>query len=762
VPLLSSEGQLIGWEGFGLDITEKHRSQAELLAERRRLKALYDVSSALQVVVDPAIGTLKGIQALKSATSSDFAIACFYDQEQDRVELVAAEGFSESSVHELAQKVNNPSLVRVALQRKQSFCVSDVESDGRNAAPLVTQRERIKSAILGPLIQDGIAIGAIVLFSRKRARYGAADLDLLNAALQQLSLAVQKAELLAAELRQANVASTLYQLSHELSRLMTPREMAAHAFPIIQGEIACRRMWLGMLNDQGSHIIGQAGTGPGVRRSIVDLQIPLVEQHEFIDAAFKSKEPVIVPAGVKMECATLNRLVTRLQIGVLVIVPLVSLGRVVGLMLLEPSVPSVAVAQRKLPLLKNMASEIATIMVARRFEGKMAESDKMRMAGVLASGVAHNFNNLLQAIMGQASLIEMQLPQGSPLQASTQLILESAGKGASLIKQLMSFSMQGGSVRRTVAVNSIISESQDLYRSLLGSRTELVLELAEGIPKVYADQSQMQQVITNLLMNARDAVANRKDGKVQISTSEVRVRPGELDPDMAPGIYLRIDVQDNGVGMDAERLSRCFEPFYTTKDVDSRTGLGLTGAGLGLSSSYSIVKQHEGVLSARSRPGEGSVFSVYLPALTVRTEEPPREVGRSDQRLERGPAIILVGIERAVREVCARSAVQLGGRVEAVEGSEQLSGKIVDDVAVIIVADPVGAQRARQLAVLSEALSRVKFSGTLVLLSSDPVIPGPIAEWGQRVRVVSPAISGDGLGAMIREVVSQGGAQSSG
>jgi len=303
-----------------------------------------------------------------------------------------------------------------------------------------------------------------------------------------------------------------------------------------------------------------------------------------------------------------------------VLVPLVSLGQVVGILFLEPLIDAQGVAHRKLPVLLRVANEMATIMVARKFENKMAESDKMRMAGVLAAGVAHNFNNLLQAILGQASLIEIQSPRGSPLAESARMITESATKGAGLIKQLMSFSMAGGSVRRTMEINSLLQDSEDLYRSLLGSRIAFSTNLSDEIPPVYGDSSQIQQVITNLLVNAKEAIGDKKGGAVMISTGDVVLRPEDVDPEMAAGRYLRIEVQDNGVGMDSDRLARCFEPFYTTKDVDARTGIGLSGSGLGLSTSYSIAKQHEGWIGARSRPGEGSVFTIYLPALSVKED----------------------------------------------------------------------------------------------------------------------------------------------
>jgi len=159
VPLLSREGQLLGFEGFGIDITDRYESQQELLQERRRLRALYEVSRAVQVSSDPAMASLKGIQALRKATSSDCALACFYDEASDLIELVACEGFSEESVKELSDRVNGPSIARAVIGESRGFAIEELESDPRNAAATVTLREGLKSAIFAPLLQEGRNLG---------------------------------------------------------------------------------------------------------------------------------------------------------------------------------------------------------------------------------------------------------------------------------------------------------------------------------------------------------------------------------------------------------------------------------------------------------------------------------------------------------------------------------------------------------------------------------------------------------------------------
>lgn len=617
VPLYSPQNEFLGWEGVGVDITEKRLAQDELENQSKRIEALYEVSRALQVNMEPALVTLRGLRALINATNSDCGLGCFYDRDNDSFEIVASEGVSPNYIEGLSTVLNGQSVVRVAVQNREGYLIHNLQEDKRAAVHLARQ-EGIKSTIVMPLIFEDTVLGCLAIFCREANRYKEEDYDLVLAACSQISLAARQAELYAIERKQASSLATLYRLSHELSKYFTPREVAEHAFPVINQEVACKRMWLGVMNEQNTHIVGQAGFGPNMGANIVKVQVEMDLRHDFLDDALKRKQPVIVQEGQAVECSGLNRIMKILNPGTFVIVPLISLGQVVGILVVEPEVNSPRYAESKLALLTSMASEIAMVILARRFEARMADADKMRMAGMMASGVAHNFNNLLQAVMGQASLIEMQLPANSPLVGSARMIIDAANRGASLINHLLNFSSKETRARKHINVSKMLNDSSDFYRSILGS--EVALEISaidEDLPQIYGDYSQLQQAITNLLVNSREAILVRqqRDGRVKVSARKVRVATGEIDAEMAPGHYIRIDVEDNGAGMDSERLTRCFEPFFTTKNADSQTGVGVGGSGLGLSSAYSIIRQHDGIICAASQPSQGSTFTIYLPMI---------------------------------------------------------------------------------------------------------------------------------------------------
>ena len=723
VPHYSEDNEFQGWEGFGIDITEKKLTERMLHFQSKRIQALYAVSQSLQVHLDPAIVTLKGLKALIDATQSDNGFGCFYDSNTGELELVAAQGLTQEYIDEIHKVINGKSLVRFSVEHKKGLRIDNIQADAR-AAQDIAKREGVKSTIVVPLLFENEVLGAIVLFCRRANRYSDDDFNLVQAAANQIGLAARQAESYVTEKQHASSLKTLYRLSHELTKLFSVREIVEHALPIIQEELACKRMWMGIMNEQNSHLVGQAGYGPGIRKSITNLQIELSLRHDFLDEAIKTKQPVIVGSSDKMECSGLNMMIKRLELSSLVIVPLVSLGQVVGVLIVEPASTSSVFVRKKLPLLRSMVNEIATVILARRFEAKMADSDKMRMAGVLASGVAHNFNNLLQAVMGQASLIEMQVADNSQVVKSARTIVDAATKGAALIKQLLSFSKQGEKQsQKLVSITRMLSESEDLYRSVLGSEISLEIDSNSKIPPVMADQVQIQQVLMNLVVNAKEAIESKENptepGKVIISTLPLRIRSGEIDPELAPGHYLRIDIQDNGVGMNDEKLQRCFEPFFTTKNVDASTGIGLEASGLGLSSAYSIVKQHEGVVTARSNLGKGAVFSVYLPlTASASMELMDLDVNRVDIPTRQRRQALFLKLDQYAQAAMRTTLESFGFQGEVLYSEDSVISKVESsssEIGLVII----DAERLTiKPSMLVDSINKVDQNIYIVLLSS--------------------------------------------
>ena len=323
------------------------------------------------------------------------------------------------------------------------------------------------------------------------------------------------------------------------------------------------------------------------------------------------------------------------------------------------------------PMRDHHGAVIGTIVMTmdvttnRKLEAQLRMAQKMEAVGLLAGGVAHDFNNLLTAIKGFTSLLEMSLEANEQNTEFLGEINKAADRAASLTAQLLAFSRRQLLRPEPIDLNARVRELERMLRLLLREDGQLVLALDSNLSRVLADPGQIEQVILNLVVNARDAIHERPDGRVTITTSNAELKDefalwGVED---AAGHYVRLDVADNGVGMDRKTMARIFDPFFTTKEAGRGTGLGLATV-------FGIVKQSGGYVWADSAPGEGATFSVYLPRTRSRGRvSGPANVVESSG----GEQILLVEDESAVRRV-ARRALELQGYtvLEAGDGQAAL------------------------------------------------------------------------------------------
>jgi PAS domain S-box-containing protein len=246
----------------------------------------------------------------------------------------------------------------------------------------------------------------------------------------------------------------------------------------------------------------------------------------------------------------------------------------------------------------------------RHLEDQLLQAQKMESIGTLAGGIAHDFNNMLTAIIGNIQLVLETTPQTSldyPLLAEIE---KAATRATALTRQLLTFSRRQPLERRTVDLNGTITELSHMLRRLIGEHVDVTIRLDSELAPIFADSAQIQQVVMNLAVNARDAMPS--GGRLSIATQEVLLdeRACRNYPWARPGRYAQLVVGDTGVGMDAELQQRIFEPFFTTKAHGKGTGLGLSVV-------YGIVKQHEGFVEVESVPEQGTTFTISLPAPAI-------------------------------------------------------------------------------------------------------------------------------------------------
>jgi signal transduction histidine kinase/ActR/RegA family two-component response regulator len=256
------------------------------------------------------------------------------------------------------------------------------------------------------------------------------------------------------------------------------------------------------------------------------------------------------------------------------------------------------------PAVRRAMKEAEATHERKKLEEQFRHAQKMEAVGRLAAGVAHDFNNLLTAIIGYTELMQRLLPEGSPAMRDSGEVLDAAERAAALTRQLLLFSRQQVQEPRVFDLNHLVSNTDRLLRRLIGTDVDLRTALAADLAPIKADPGQIEQVLMNLAVNARDAMPS--GGRLTIETSNVEVDP-HYHSALPPGRYVVLSVADSGCGMSPETQSRIFEPFFTTKEVGK-------GTGLGLSTVHGIVQQGGGHVEVSSELGVGTVFKVFLPS----------------------------------------------------------------------------------------------------------------------------------------------------
>jgi two-component system cell cycle sensor histidine kinase/response regulator CckA len=341
----------------------------------------------------------------------------------------------------------------------------------------------------------------------------------------------------------------------------------------------------------------------------------------------------------------------------------------------------------------------------KQLEEQLRQAQKMEAVGRLAGGIAHDFNNLLMVIQGYADLLAERLPEGNPLRRNAEQIQTASQRATSLTRQLLAFSRKQMLAPKVLNVQAVVADMEKILRRLIGEDVQLETSSAPDLGLVKADRSQIEQVILNLAVNARDAMP--EGGRLTIETANAELDASFAHPPavLAPGKYVMLAVTDNGCGMDTETQTHIFEPFFTTKEKGKGTGLGLATV-------YGIVKQSGGYVWVYSEPGRGTSFKVYLPRIEEETAVPSLEPPPQFRATPRGSeTVLLVEDEKGVREL-AREYLQMIGYnvIEAENGYAAL-----------------------ELASMH--------AGKIHLLMTDVVMPGISGrELSERVKTVRPEI----------------------
>ena len=370
-------------------------------------------------------------------------------------------------------------------------------------------------------------------------------------------------------------------------------------------------------------------------------------------------------------------------------------------------VPSV---QRALRELDDRAERKRAEEALRQSEKQFRQSQKMEAVGRLAGGIAHDFNNLLTVIVGYSQVLSTELGPQHPLRGKVDETLRAGERAAMLIRQLLTFSRKQSLDPKILSLNTAVTSLESLLRRLIGEDIQLVSKLDSTNGRLRADQAQLEQVLVNLIVNARDAMP--KGGMLTIETAQVELTRSpvyHITP-LLPGPYVRLSVGDTGCGMDRQTQSHIFEPFFTTKGEGK-------GSGLGLSTVFGIVTQCGGAIDVTSRVGHGTRFDLYFPSIEsdILTTAPTQSLGQPQRGTE---TILLVEDEPSVRMLVRDELRKLGYRViEAKNGVEacllatQQAGSLQLLLTDVVMPGMGGRELAQHLSVIKPDLRILFISG---------------------------------------------------
>jgi GAF domain-containing protein len=572
---------------------ENARLFEQAAVESRHLKLLYDIGQELATSLDPDAILYQALSLTCQALGGLVGEGFLYIQEKQRLSWRAIFGLGEEAQQNLVTQGDLPDdqgLSGWVARTRQAVIVNNLD-ENPYWLPIQDLDADAVSAICAPIFEENRLLGVLSILHRQEGAFAEKHLELLKAICQQVGLALSNAQ------RYQQVQNLVDRLAAEQYRL----ESLVETLPV--GVFLLDREFRMLVSNPLARDILIAFGSDGFTDRLLQLgDVPL--------------EDVIAH-----ECGPLPYEITL------------------------PGTPNRIFEAQACPLSGENPQWVLTLReVTRERENqkRIQMQERLATVGQLAAGIAHDFNNIMAAILVYADLLVMDSSLSSSSRERAKIIQEQVNRASSLIRQILDFSRRSIMEQISFDLLPFLKELDKLLKRLLPENIQLKLVSSDKSYLVKADPARLQQVFMNLALNARDAMPDGGSLTFELSTLKLKPNVQPPLPEMLPGDWVSISAADTGTGMGMDVLPHIFEPFFTTKSVGEGTGLGLAQV-------YGIIQQHKGFIDVNSQPGMGTVFTIYLPALTHLPLEEEHEESLSGFDGD-GVAVLLVEDDHATRE----------------------------------------------------------------------------------------------------------------
>ena len=663
------------------DLTERQRAEAEVRRNEARLRSLVSIlqypADSVQDFLDYALN-----EAIQLTGSK---IGYLYRYYEDRREFVlnswSREVMRECSVvnPQTCYELDKTGLWGEAVRQRQPILVNDFTVAHPLKKGYPAGHAELLKYLTVPVFSRGHIVG-VVGVANKESDYHETDILQLTLLMEAVWKVVEQRQ---AEDKERQAVRSYRMLSHCNKIIALAREemeLMREICQIMVAEGGWRLAWVGLAEaGPGKRVrpVAQAGLEEGYLEAIKVTWDESPTGGGPAGTAIRTGQPVVCQNLLTdPSFAPWRELAIRHGYAAAVALPLRNETGVFGALILYAAEPD-AVAPTEVELLRRLADNLAYAFRVLRMkaageqavrkrdalEAQLHQAQKMEAVGRLAGGVAHDFNNMLAVITGHADLALERTAPDSPLHADLLEIQEAAQRSADLTRQLLAFARKQTIAPQVLDLNHTIAGMLKMLRRLIGEDIDLRWKPAAPLWPVRMDPAQLDQILANLVVNARDAIAGV--GKITIETSQTEFDEAycETHAGFIPGSYVLLAVSDNGCGMDQEVLAQLFDPFFTTKPQGQGTGLGLATV-------YGIVKQNHGFINVYSEPGQGTSFKIYLPRhatdpVSTRRIPAPAAAPTGSE------IVLLVEDEEALLKLSARLLERLGYTVLAAGGPTQ-------------------------------------------------------------------------------------------